>query len=108
LLRDVVKTDASERPLVFSDKHLREWVDATYESVNAGDVMGLREYTQLVEMNPTILEALTIPMNFLHSSIDAKFEKKVRSRAESLRKGSLQVDGSGVKPRLLSLTRNVK
>ena len=81
LLRDVIRSDAVSS-VYFDDEHLRDWVSATYQSMCEPNVKEIRlqEYRKMVDRLPVVLQALTVPMNFLKDFEKSKFEKNYRER----------------------------
>lgn len=57
---------------------MRDWVDVTFKEVcrDGSTTIGLEEYTRMVDKHPAILDALTIPLNFLHGSDGRPVKKK--------------------------------
>lgn len=78
LLRDVIRSESTSS-VHFEDGHLREWVAATYKEIcNGSDVIRLPEFRKMVDQHPVVLQALTVPLNFLHEFDESKFQKKVK------------------------------
>ncbi len=98
LLRDVIRSDTTVN-VHFRDSDLRDWVDETFKAMcpEGKKTIELEEYRKMVEKHPgecslgpfsrliplpVVLQALTIPMNFLREFEDEKWERKFLSRAE--------------------------
>jgi serine/threonine-protein phosphatase 2B regulatory subunit len=101
LLRDVIRSDTSVN-VHFRDSDLRDWVGETFAKMcpEGKKTIEMDEYRKMVEKHPgkspryfffvpladsgapVVLQALTIPMNFLRDIEDEKWERKFLARAE--------------------------
>lgn len=76
---------------------MREWVNMTFQEVGRDKTeIQLEDFARLVELHPGIVDALAIPMNFLHPSEESavkaitSFEKSFRSRDAVARAQSMK------------------
>ncbi len=83
LLRDVIRSDTTVN-VNFREADLRDWVKETFKEMCSPEknTIQIEEYRRMVERHPVVLQALTIPMNFLHEFENEKWERKFLSRTE--------------------------